>query len=52
MLQKYIKINIASPSKILKWTERNLPNKELIGEITNSIRYIKKSLKYINFVLN
>nr|AKL79026.1 RNA polymerase beta' subunit [Euglena viridis] len=33
-MKEYIKINIASPQKILNWTERPLPNGELIGEIT------------------
>lgn len=37
-VKKYIKINIASPKKILKWTERSLPNGELIGKITKSQR--------------
>jgi DNA-directed RNA polymerase subunit beta' len=32
-MKNYIKINIASPQKILQWTERALPNGELIGEI-------------------
>lgn len=37
MERKYIKINIASPKKILFWTERNLPNGNLIGKINKSI---------------
>lgn len=32
-MKNYIKINIASPQKILQWTERALPNGELIGEV-------------------
>lgn len=32
--KSFIKINIASPDKILTWTERALPNGRLIGEIT------------------
>lgn len=37
-MKNYIKINLASPKKILKWTERSLPNGELIGKITKSTR--------------
>lgn len=33
-MKDYIRIKIASPQKILSWTERPLPNGELIGEIT------------------
>lgn len=29
-----IKINIASPKQILNWSERALPNGQLLGEIT------------------
>ena len=36
-MKDYIKINLASPQKILCWTERLLPNGELIGEITKSM---------------
>lgn len=39
-MKEYIKINIASPQKILNWTERPLPNGELIGEITKPKRKI------------
>lgn len=39
MIQKYIKISISSPEKILKWSERNLPNGKLVGKITKSQRY-------------
>lgn len=38
MLKEYLKINLASPSQILKWTERSLPNGQLIGKVTKSIR--------------
>lgn len=37
-MKDFIKINIASPTKILEWTERALPNGELIGEITKPLR--------------
>lgn len=33
-MKNFIKINIASPQKILSWTERLLPNKgKYIGEV-------------------
>lgn len=38
MIKKYFKINLASPKKILKWSERSLPNGELVGKITTSVR--------------
>lgn len=34
MIKQFIKINIASPKTILSWSERLLPNNELVGEIT------------------
>jgi len=37
-MKEYIKINLASPQKILKWTERCFPNGKLIGEVTKSMR--------------
>lgn len=37
MIKQYIKINLASPKKILKWTERRLPNGETIGKIINTM---------------
>lgn len=37
-MKEHIKINLASPQKILEWTERSLPNGKLIGEITKSVR--------------
>nr|YP_009540853.1 RNA polymerase beta' subunit [Phacus inflexus]AYQ93291.1 RNA polymerase beta' subunit [Phacus inflexus] len=36
MIKKYFQINLASPKKILKWSERSLPNGELVGKITKS----------------
>lgn len=36
-MKEYVKINLASPQKILKWTERSLPNSTLIGEINKSL---------------
>ena len=49
MNKNYIKINIAPPKKILQWTERSLPNRELIGKITKPIRLkINKKLSYSN----
>jgi hypothetical protein len=38
MIKKYIQIKIACPQKILKWTERLLPNGKLIGEVTKAVR--------------
>lgn len=35
-MKEYIKIKIASPLKILHWTERLLPDGKLIGEIKKS----------------
>lgn len=58
MIQKYIKITISSPEKILKWSERNLPNGKRIGQITKSkrIKFVKNNLLknkriYNNFCL-
>lgn len=36
-MKQYIKINLASPKNIIKWTERSLPNGKLIGEVKKSI---------------
>nr|YP_009145380.1 RNA polymerase beta' subunit [Cryptoglena skujai]AKL39005.1 RNA polymerase beta' subunit [Cryptoglena skujai] len=36
MIKEYFQTKIASPEKILTWTERLLPNGKLIGEITKS----------------
>lgn len=37
MTRKYIQVKIACPKKILKWTERLLPNGKLVGEITKAM---------------
>jgi hypothetical protein len=29
----YVKINLASPSRIRSWGERTLPNGEIVGEV-------------------
>ena len=34
MIKEFLKINLASPEKILKWTERLLPTGKLVGKIT------------------
>lgn len=39
MIKRYIKLNLASPAKILKWSERRLPNKKLVGRITKPMSY-------------
>lgn len=39
-MKEFIQIKIASPKKILSWTERSLPNGELIGEIKKSVSLI------------
>nr|YP_009538654.1 RNA polymerase beta' subunit [Phacus pleuronectes]AYQ93660.1 RNA polymerase beta' subunit [Phacus pleuronectes] len=46
-IKKYIKINLASPKKILKWSERSLPNGELLGKVTKSETVDIKNLKPI-----
>lgn len=46
-MKEYIKINIASPQKILKWTERALPSGKLIGEINKSMRKYQSFLNII-----
>lgn len=33
-MKDFIKINIASPKKILSWTERSLPNGKMVGKVT------------------
>lgn len=38
-MKSFIKINIASPQKILSWTERPLPNGELIGEVKKPMKF-------------
>ena len=35
--KSFIRINVASPNKILSWAERALPNGELIGEIIKPV---------------
>ena len=32
----YIKIKLASPARILQWSQRRLPNGQLIGEVQKS----------------
>jgi hypothetical protein len=44
MIKKYIKINLVSPKKLLKWTERSLPNGEFVGQITKPMRIKDKKL--------
>lgn len=39
MIKKYIQLGLASPSKILEWTERLLPSGKLVGEITKAVKY-------------
>lgn len=41
MKKKYIKINIASPKKILTWSERNLPNRNLVGKVNKAFSYLR-----------
>nr|YP_009144883.1 RNA polymerase beta' subunit [Euglenaria anabaena]AKJ83330.1 RNA polymerase beta' subunit [Euglenaria anabaena] len=36
MIREYVTIKIASPKKILSWTERMLPNGKFVGKITKS----------------
>ena len=43
-MKEYIKINMASPYKILSWTERALPDGNLVGEIKNSVQ-VKNNFK-------
>lgn len=38
-MKEYIKINIASPYLILKWTERVLPNGVFVGEVKNFMSF-------------
>lgn len=39
MVKEHLKINIASPQKILEWTERILPNGTTVGEIKKAVKY-------------
>lgn len=41
----YIKINLASPKRILEWGQRILPNGEIIGEVTKSETINYRSFK-------
>ena len=45
MIKPHIQISLASPEKILKWTERISPVGELIGEIKNALLIRKLRLK-------
>lgn len=40
MIREYVRIKIASPQRILSWTERMLPNGKFLGEISKSMRKI------------
>lgn len=49
-LNNFIKINIASPKRIINWVERVLPDGQRLGEITKSVRFkIFKITKYLIF---
>lgn len=37
-MRNYIQLKLASPRKILEWTERLLPNNEKIGQVKKSMR--------------
>jgi hypothetical protein len=39
MIKTFLKLKIASPRKILEWSERLLPNSKKIGEIKNAKRF-------------
>lgn len=39
-MRDFIKIGLASPQKILFWTERPLPNGVLIGEVLKSVCFL------------
>ena len=51
-MRNYVKINIASPRKILTWTERLYIDEkglELIGEVKNSMLiYCQNTVNYFN----
>ena len=36
-MKEYVKINIASPQRILEWTERILPDRKKVGRITKAV---------------
>lgn len=37
MIKEYIKINLASPQKILSWSERLVPYGNLVGEVKKAL---------------
>lgn len=37
-MKEYIQLKLASPKKILTWTERALPNGKIFGEVTKPWR--------------
>ena len=41
----YVKINLASPSRIREWGERTLPNGQVVGEITKPETINYRTLK-------
>lgn len=41
-MRDYIQIKLASPKKILEWTERLLPNNKKIGEVKKAMSQNKK----------
>ena len=41
----YVKINIASPDRIREWGERNLPNGQVVGEVTKPETINYRTLK-------
>nr|NP_075007.1 RNA polymerase beta' subunit [Euglena longa]P58131.1 RecName: Full=DNA-directed RNA polymerase subunit beta'; AltName: Full=PEP; AltName: Full=Plastid-encoded RNA polymerase subunit beta'; Short=RNA polymerase subunit beta' [Euglena longa]CAC24618.1 RNA polymerase subunit [Euglena longa] len=46
-MRDYVKINIASPKQILKWTERLTPKGKYIGKLKNSKKTLDKKGKCI-----
>jgi esterase/lipase superfamily enzyme len=42
-MRNYLQIKLASPQKVLEWTERLLPNNKKVGEVKKAMR-----LKNIN----
>lgn len=50
MIKKHVKIKLASPKRILKWTERSLPNGEMVGRINKTKRIITKK-QMLNLVI-
>lgn len=47
MIKQYISINLASPEKILKWTQRINETGEIIGEIKSHMIILKLDFNYI-----